>query len=363
MINGLSSPTYYRTLDANILRELIGSNGRLILEEIAPSILRVATPRAPRPTTSDLYDKISQLETRLGEIERMTCSKMTTLAKHIIVARAENHPPMLKKSMYDSWESHIRLFIKGKKHGRMMIDSIDYGPLVYPTVEENRLYNLFDKFAYVQGENLYEYYCRFYPGIDKVQVAQQTILQNSAFQTKNLDAYDSDCDDISLAKAVQMENISTCDPDVLSEVAYYDSYPKDMINQDVQEMPYSKQTHIDDYLDNEINSDRNIIPYSQYLQESQDAVIQDTNSSAPNDLLVLSLVEQITDHVANLDKENQINKMVNESLTAELKRYKEQVAIFEQRLNVNLNKRENLIDSQMNDLIWNKNAKLVAFQQ
>ncbi|GJS89083.1 hypothetical protein Tco_0771719 [Tanacetum coccineum] len=43
-----------RTLDANILRELIGSNGRLIPEDIAPSIPRVATPRAPHPTTSDL---------------------------------------------------------------------------------------------------------------------------------------------------------------------------------------------------------------------------------------------------------------------------------------------------------------------
>ncbi|GJS49208.1 retrovirus-related pol polyprotein from transposon TNT 1-94 [Tanacetum coccineum] len=47
-------------------------------------------------------------------------------------------------------------------------------------------------------------------------------------------------------------------------------------------------------------------------KESQDAGIQDTNSSAPNDLLVLSLVEQMNDHVANLDKENQTNKMVKE---------------------------------------------------
>ncbi|GKC64671.1 hypothetical protein Tco_1097269 [Tanacetum coccineum] len=62
---------------------------------------------------------------------------MTTLAEHIIVAGVENRPPMLEKSMYDSWVSRIRLFIKGKKHGRMMLDSIDNGPLVYPTVEKN----------------------------------------------------------------------------------------------------------------------------------------------------------------------------------------------------------------------------------
>ncbi|GKD39488.1 hypothetical protein Tco_1259695, partial [Tanacetum coccineum] len=201
------------------------------------------------------------------------------------------------------------------------------------------------------------------PGISEAPVAQQTIPQNLAFQTEDLDAYDSDCDDLSLAKAVQMANISSCDPEVLSEVPYSNSYPNDMINQDVQEMHYSKQIHIDDFQDNEIHSDSNTISYSQYQQESQNAVIQDTNSSAPNDLLVLSLVEQMTDHVAHLDKENQTNKMVNESLTAELERYKERVTIFEQRHNVDLNKHEKLIDSQMDDLIQDRNAKLAAFQQ
>nr|GEV44776.1 integrase, catalytic region, zinc finger, CCHC-type, peptidase aspartic, catalytic [Tanacetum cinerariifolium] len=148
-----------------------------------------------------------------------------------------------------------------------------------------------------------------HPGISKDPVAQQTIPQYLTFQNEDLDAYDSDYDDESLAKAVLMANLSSCVSDVLFE-------------------------------------------------ESQDAIMQDTNSSAPNDLLVLSLVEQMTDHVAHLDKENQTNKMVNESLTAELERYKERVAIFKQRQNVDLNKREKLIDSQMDDLIWNRNAKL-----
>nr|GFC95202.1 hypothetical protein [Tanacetum cinerariifolium] len=62
---------------------------------------------------------------------------MTTLAEHIIVAGAENCPPTLEKSMYDSWASRIRLFIKGNKNVRMMLDSIDNDLLVYLTVEEN----------------------------------------------------------------------------------------------------------------------------------------------------------------------------------------------------------------------------------
>nr|GEW68776.1 retrovirus-related Pol polyprotein from transposon TNT 1-94 [Tanacetum cinerariifolium] len=54
-------------------------------------------------------------------------------------------------------------------------------------------------------------------GMSEALVAQQTIHENSAFQTEDLDAYDSDCDDLSSAKAVLMENLSSCDPEVLSE--------------------------------------------------------------------------------------------------------------------------------------------------
>ncbi|GKE94693.1 hypothetical protein Tco_1579548, partial [Tanacetum coccineum] len=149
-----------------------------------------------------------------------------------------------------------------------------------------------------------------------VPVAQQIIPQNSTFQTNDLNAYDSDCDDLSSAKAVLMANLSRCDPEVLSEVPYSNTYPNDMINQDVQEMTYSEQTHLDVFPDNEINT--------------------------------------------NLDKENQTNKTVNESVSAELERYKEHVTIFEQRINTD---HEKLIDSQMDDLIRKRNAKVVALQQ
>nr|GEX31844.1 transposase, Ptta/En/Spm, transposase, Tnp1/En/Spm-like protein [Tanacetum cinerariifolium] len=60
---------------------------------------------------------------------------MTTLAEHIIVAGADNHPPMLEKSMYNSWQDRMLLYIKGKEHCRMMLNSVLYGPLVYGTIE------------------------------------------------------------------------------------------------------------------------------------------------------------------------------------------------------------------------------------
>ncbi|GJZ68610.1 putative reverse transcriptase domain-containing protein, partial [Tanacetum coccineum] len=55
------------------------------------------------------------------------------------------------------------------------------------------------------------------PRISEALVSQQTILQNSAFQIEDLDAYDLDCDDLSMAKAVLMANLSSCDPKVLSK--------------------------------------------------------------------------------------------------------------------------------------------------
>ncbi|GJR23637.1 hypothetical protein Tco_0972164 [Tanacetum coccineum] len=46
----------------------------------------------------------------------------------------------------------------------------------------------------------------------------------------------------------------------------------------------------------------------------------------------------------------------NESITAELERYKERVKTFEQRLNIDLSSREKMIDSQMDDMIKEKLA-------
>nr|GEW67908.1 hypothetical protein [Tanacetum cinerariifolium] len=45
------------------------------------------------------------------------------------------------------------------------------------------------------------------PGISEALVAQQAVPQNLAFKTKELDAYDSNYDDLSSAKAVLMYHI------------------------------------------------------------------------------------------------------------------------------------------------------------
>ncbi|GKF34699.1 hypothetical protein Tco_0107899 [Tanacetum coccineum] len=60
---------------------------------------------------------------------------MTTLAEHMIVAGADNCPPMLEKSLYNSWHNRMLLYIKGKEHGGMMLNSVLHGTLVYGTIK------------------------------------------------------------------------------------------------------------------------------------------------------------------------------------------------------------------------------------
>ncbi|GKF54764.1 hypothetical protein Tco_0165104, partial [Tanacetum coccineum] len=59
------------------------------------------------------------------------------------------------------------------------------------------------------------------------------IPNNAAFQTEDLDTYDSDCDDVSNAKVVLMANISNYGSDVISEVPHSETYLNDMENQSV----------------------------------------------------------------------------------------------------------------------------------
>ncbi|GJR06892.1 retrovirus-related pol polyprotein from transposon TNT 1-94 [Tanacetum coccineum] len=61
--------------------------------------------------------------------------------------------------------------------------------------------------------------------------AQTIIPHNAAFQTEDLNIYDSDCDDLSTTQEVLMANISNYGSDVISEVLNSETYLNDMDNQ------------------------------------------------------------------------------------------------------------------------------------
>nr|GEW20319.1 hypothetical protein [Tanacetum cinerariifolium] len=139
----------------------------------------------------------------------------------------------------------------------MILESVENGPLIWPTIEKNgvtmpqkyselthaeaiqadydikatnislqglppEVYAL-DKVLLVQvqanGQILHEEELTFLAdlGIAKGQATQTVITNNAAYQADDLDAYDSDCDELNTAKVALMANFSHYGSDVLAE--------------------------------------------------------------------------------------------------------------------------------------------------
>nr|GEV18553.1 hypothetical protein [Tanacetum cinerariifolium] len=173
-------------------------------------------------------------------------------------------------------------------------------------------------------------------GIIEAQTTQNVITHNAAYQANGLDAYDSDCDEINTAKVALMVNLSHCGSNDLAKVHNQDNVTHNLINQAVQAMKLSEQSNIVNQSEIEITSDSNIIPYSQYVSESQQEAIQNSNFPTQQDALILSVIKQLKTQVVNCTKINLDNKSVNETLTAELERYMDQVRILKEGHNVDL---------------------------
>ncbi|GJX48332.1 hypothetical protein Tco_0273522 [Tanacetum coccineum] len=62
-----------------------------------------------------------------------------TLAEYMILFGADNRPLMLDKDLYDSWKSRMELYMQNREHKRMILESVKHGPLLWPTIEENRV--------------------------------------------------------------------------------------------------------------------------------------------------------------------------------------------------------------------------------
>nr|GEW47706.1 hypothetical protein [Tanacetum cinerariifolium] len=108
---------------------------------------------------------------------------------------------------------------------------------------------------------------------------KNVITNNTDYQANDLDAYDSDCDEINSAKVALMANLSHFGSDDLVEL------------------------------------------FKIQISLQQDA-------------LFLSMIEQLKTQVVNCTKINLDNKSVNETLTDELERYKDQVRILKEGNNV-----------------------------
>ncbi|GJV93973.1 hypothetical protein Tco_1541786 [Tanacetum coccineum] len=67
----------------------------------------------------------------------ISLGQKNTLAEYMILSGANNRPPMLDKDLYESWKSIMELYIQNREHGRMILESVENGPSLWPSVEEN----------------------------------------------------------------------------------------------------------------------------------------------------------------------------------------------------------------------------------
>ncbi|GJS18675.1 hypothetical protein Tco_0413147 [Tanacetum coccineum] len=261
---------------------------------------------------------------------------MRTLAEFRIIVGAENNPPMLEKSLYDSWKSRMEFYMENRENGRMILDSIQNGSLVWPTITEDdglppdvyvivnhhkvakeiwdrvkfimqgtklslqekecKLHDGFDKFTFVKGETLYQYYWRFAQLINNMNVinmSMRPVQVNTKFLNSLPPEWSKFVTDVNVARDLHTPN--------------YD-----------QLYSYLEQ--------HEMHANETRLMRERYQDPLAFAVVQDTNLYAQQDSMILSVIEQMSEqminHVNNWEKANQEKN--NESLTAELERYKEE---------------------------------------
>nr|GFC19852.1 hypothetical protein [Tanacetum cinerariifolium] len=82
------------------------------------------------------------------------------------------------------------------------------------------------------------------PGTAESSTDQSVVTTNAAYQADDLDAYDSDCDELNSAKVALMENLSHYGSDNLAEVNNHNYMPNHLIPQEMQVPSTSKQSTI-----------------------------------------------------------------------------------------------------------------------
>ncbi|GJU89866.1 retrovirus-related pol polyprotein from transposon TNT 1-94 [Tanacetum coccineum] len=125
VLRSLSAPIYCRDLDTTTLRELIDSEGRLILR-----------------IHSRVYRELVFLDLR--EHRCRTCTRGWGAYNPPGYAQpqvGDNTPSMLEKHVYDSWKSRMELYMMNRPHGRMILASVEKGlpTEIYALVSQHRV--------------------------------------------------------------------------------------------------------------------------------------------------------------------------------------------------------------------------------
>ncbi|GJW73986.1 retrovirus-related pol polyprotein from transposon TNT 1-94, partial [Tanacetum coccineum] len=192
------------------------------------------------------------------------------------------------------------------------------------------------------------------------------------FKADQRDAFDSDVDEAPNVHTMFMVNLSSKDPiydeagpshdsNTPFEVQDHDTSVDHMDEyHEVHEMQNDVQHNYVVDSNDEYMSDSNIIPYNQYLEDNEENGEQSNVSSVQSDALmsiINEMHEEGVQHGIQSRLANKPDKVVNDSLTSKLARYKELVGEYEKRAKFELTDRERKINEQMRIIISNRNRK------
>ncbi|GKA10889.1 retrovirus-related pol polyprotein from transposon TNT 1-94 [Tanacetum coccineum] len=187
----------------------------------------------------------------------------------------------------------------------------------------------------------------FYADVDNQPVQDLALNKDNIFQTDKCDAFDSDVDDELTAQSIFMANLSSAGPanpqagpsnaSILSKIHILENaIDHSVTNQDEHEIHNEvQQANVIDLTSVDMGNS-NVIPYEQYFSVDNISIVPSCASSASNDVCVSSDNDAFVPH---------------DPTATELKIYKEQVAIYEQRVKFELTECEQRMDDQMCMLI------------
>ncbi|GKB12545.1 hypothetical protein Tco_0846468 [Tanacetum coccineum] len=142
------------------------------------------------------------------------------------------------------------------------------------------------------------------------------LVTDKVFLADDLDAYDSDCDDLNTAKVSLMANLSHYGSDALTKVNNQDNMDNNMIYQGVQAMPSSEQSSVVNHSETEITSEKSLsffnlstikhnIKISQFQENGQNSENTNTGTkehakSHENAIKVRMVNSRVKEHVGRV---------------------------------------------------------------
>ncbi|GKE52209.1 hypothetical protein Tco_1487365, partial [Tanacetum coccineum] len=204
--------------------------------------------------------------------------------------------------------------------------------------------------------------------VDKQHVQDLALNVDNMFQANDSDAFDSDVDEAPMAQTMFMANLTSAypvydevdpsyDSNILSEVHNHNHY-QDAVCEHHKEHEMHDDVQPNYVVDSHANytSESNMIPYDQYVKDNAVRVVQSNVSSILNDAYMMIFNDVHELHAQSVSDTTQ-NAVIDNSLTAKLATYKEQVELYERRDWFELMEREQKIDEQLRIVIIDRNIK------